>query len=209
MQVPLSDPIDVAGFHSEARRLLALQVPPETVRWSAAPARSVDEQQLEDGRAVIRNRAARAIIPQSFVRLSELVVLHREPGRFDLLYRVLWRFVHEPGFKDGGGDEDMALLRKMAQSVRRDLQQVKTRTVFEAMVLRGRTWQVAWCEPHHFVAETAARALAQHMAPPWLLLTPDRCVRWDGERLICAPGLEPAQRPGGDWARELEKLAWV
>ena len=93
MQVPLSHQVDVAGFHTEATRLLALQVPPQDVHWSAAPAQSVDEEPLETARAAIRNRAARAIIPQSFIRMSELVVLHRDPERFDLLYRTLWRLV--------------------------------------------------------------------------------------------------------------------
>ena len=33
---------------------------------------------------------------------------------------------------------------------------------------------------------------------------------WDGERLICAPGLGPQQRPGpGGWAEVLEQLPWV
>jgi DNA polymerase len=57
----------------------------------------VDEEPLEADRAAIRNRAARAIIPQSFIRMSELVVLHRDADRFDLLYRSLWRLVYEPG----------------------------------------------------------------------------------------------------------------
>ena len=93
MQVPLSNQVDVAGFHSEATRLLAQLVPPDHVQWSAAPAQGVGEEPLDGERAAIHNRAARAIIPQSFVRMSELVVLHRDPQRFDLLYRALWRLV--------------------------------------------------------------------------------------------------------------------
>jgi len=93
VQVPLSHQTDIAGFHGEATRLLAQQVPPETVQWSAAEQPDVTEEKVDSERASIRSRAARAIIPQSFVRMSELVVLHRDPLRFDLLYRSLWRRV--------------------------------------------------------------------------------------------------------------------
>src|SRR5690349_20228932 len=133
VQVPLADPVDVSGFHSEATRLLAQQVPPETVQWSAAPAHTVEEQALDVGHAAIRNRAARAIIPQSFIRMSELVVLHHDPQRFDLLYRALWRLVYEPDLKNDLADADLARLRQMAQAVRRDIQKMKARVEFRPL----------------------------------------------------------------------------
>jgi DNA polymerase len=215
VQVPLSHQVDIAGFHSEATRLLARQVPPDTVEWSAAPAQSVDEEPLEEGRAAIRNRAARAIIPQSFIRMSELVVLHRDPQRFDLLYRSLWRLVYEPELKHDSADGDLARLRQMAQAVRRDVQKMKTKLSFRPLVLHGRTFRVAWYEPTHYVCETVGTWLARREPQAcWIVLTPDRSMRWDGERLLSAPGLPPPhQAPGalsdGEWARLLEALPWV
>lgn len=215
MQVPLSHQVDVAGFHSEATRLLGLQVPPDTVEWSAAPAQSVAEEALDGGRASIQNRAARAIVPQSFVRMSELVVLHRDPQRFDLLYRALWRLVYEPDLKNDRGDGDLARLRQMAQAVRRDIQKMKARLAFRPLVLRGETVPVAWYEPTHFVCETVATWLAnREPACCWILLTPDRSMRWDGHRLLSAPSAAPAAQGNGErsdpeWARLLEQLPWV
>src|SRR5438309_1348270 len=133
VQVPLSDQVDVAGFHSEATRLLAMQVPPQEVHWSAAPAQAVGEEPLDATRAAIRNRAARAIIPQSFIRMSELVVLHRDADRFDLLYRALWRLVYEPELKHDFGYGDISRLRLMGQAVRRGMQKVKNRLVFRPL----------------------------------------------------------------------------
>jgi DNA polymerase len=214
VQVPLSHQVDIAGFHSEATRLLGQQVPPESVEWSAAPAQSVDEESLDPGRAAIRNRAARAIIPQSFIRMSELVVLHRDRERFDLLYRSLWRLVYEPELKHDFGDGDLARLRQMAQAVRRDIQKMKTRLAFRPLVLRGGTVPVAWYEPAHFIGETVGAWLANRdPATPWLLLTPDRSMRWDGTRLLSAPAVAPT--PQGhvlsdeEWAVVLEALPWV
>jgi len=214
VQVPLADQVDVAGFHSEATRLLARQVPPDTVEWSAAPAQTVEEQQLDAGRAQIRNRAARAIIPQSFVRMSELVVLHRDALRFDLLYRSLWRLVYEPELKHDFADADLARLRQMAQAVRRDIQKMKSRMEFQQLVLRGEPASVCWYEPAHFVAETVAGWLAkQKPGQRWLLLTPDRSIRWNGERLLTAPAVPPDRQPQvvgwGAWPQALEALPWL
>lgn len=214
MQVPLSHQVDVAGFHSEATRLLALQVPPQDVHWSAAPAQSVDEEPLESARAAIRNRAARAIIPQSFIRMSELVVLHRDPERFDLLYRTLWRLVYEPELKNDFGDADMARLRQMAQSVRRDIQKMKTKLVFRPLAVKGESVPVAQYEPVHFIGEVVGGWLAAQAAGRWILLTPDRSLRWNGEHLLSAPAVAPPPEPQAAWddpqlAAILEALPWV
>jgi probable DNA metabolism protein len=214
VQVPLSHQVDVSGFHHEATRLLAQQVPPETVQWCAAPAQAVEEEDLENAPHAIRNRAARAIIPQSFIRMSELVVLHRDTQRFDLLYRSLWRLVYEPDLKNDLADGDMARLRQMAQAVRRDIQKMKLRLAFRPVTLRGEEVPVAWYEPTHYVGETVAAWLARRdPASRWILLTPDRSMRWDGHRLLSAPAVAPM--PGGrpmvevDWASVLENLPWV
>jgi DNA polymerase len=215
VQVPLSHQVDVAGFHSEATRLLAQQVPPHDVRWSASPSQGVAEEPLDAGRAAIRNRAARAIIPQSFVRMSELVVMHRDADRFDLLYRSLWRLVYEPELKHDFGDADLARLRQMAQAVRRDIQKMKTKLVFRTLPLHGEPVAVAWYEPTHYVCETVGAWLARRdPATPWMLLTPDRSMRWDGTHLLTAPAVAPLRRPvyemgDEDWERVLEALPWA
>jgi probable DNA metabolism protein len=215
VQVPLSNQVDVAGFHSEATRLLGQQVPPHTVQWSAAPAQSVDEEPLDARRAAIRNRAARAIIPQSFVRMSELVVLHRDPQRFDLLYRSLWRLVYEPELKNDFEDRDLARLRQMAQAVRRDIQKMKAKLVFRPLLVRSEMLPVAWYEPAHYICELVAAWLAtREPARRWILLTPERSMRWDGDHLLSAPAVPPsgqpmAERSDEDWARVLEAMPWA
>jgi probable DNA metabolism protein len=215
VQVPLSHQADITGFHAEATRLLTRQVPPETIEWSASPAESVDEQELDPTHAAIRNRAARAIIPQSFVRMSELVVLHRDTQRFDLLYRILWRLVHEPEVKNDPADPDMARLRQMAQAVRRDMQKMKTKLVFRPLELKGQRVAVAWYEPSHYIGELVGAWLARsEPVTPWVLLTPDRNLRWDGRRLLSAPAVAPplpsaAERRDEDWARVLDAMPWV
>jgi len=212
VQVPLSHQVDVAGFHSEATRLLAQQVPPGDVHWSAAPAQSVGEEPLEAARAAIRNRAARAIIPQSFIRMSELVVLHRDDALTWLLYRSLWRLVYEPDLKHDFSDADLGRLRQMAQAVRRDIQKMKTKIAFRTLRMHGEPMPVGWYEPAHYVCETVGAWLANRdPATRWILLTPDRSMRWDGQRLLSAHAVAPLQQPvyamkDADWDRVLAAL---
>jgi DNA polymerase len=213
LQIALQHQIDIAGFHSEATRLLARQVPPDTVEWAPAASAEVDEQLEETARAQVGSRAARAIIPQSFIRMSELVVLHRDAERFDLLYRSLWRLVYEPELKNDFGDADLARLRQMAQAVRRDMQKMKARMEFQPLVLKGQPMAVCWYEPAHFIAETVGAWQAKRQQAPWLLLTPERSLRWDGERLLAAPGLLPHEQPGNvspsAWPAVLEAQTWL
>jgi DNA polymerase len=61
-------------------------------------------------------------VPAGFLALCEDVVRHRDPGRFDLLYRLLWRLQHEPGLREDRHDPDRVAAREMAQAVRRDRQ---------------------------------------------------------------------------------------
>lgn len=215
VHVPLSDQVDIAGFHTEAARLLAQQVPPREIRWAASPAQSVDEEPLDDPRAAIRNRAARAIVPQSFIRMSELVVLHRDTDRFELLYRTLWRLVYEPDLKQDFGDDDLARLRQMAQAVRRDIQKMKLKLVFRPMAVKEREVDVAWYEPAHYVCEIVGAWLAKKDPKrQWILLTPDRSMRWDGHRLLSAPAVAPLPEGSGDngdagLGRALAALPWT
>ncbi|HZY16210.1 MAG TPA: uracil-DNA glycosylase, partial [Ramlibacter sp.] len=93
----LAGQTDLAGFRAEARQLLAQQVAPEDVAWQmdATVDQYVDAPSPMASRPRNVARAATAIVPASFMRLCEFVVLHRDPARFALLYRLLWRLVHE------------------------------------------------------------------------------------------------------------------
>lgn len=213
MRIDLASPIDVGDFRSRANDLLAHQVPPADIDWHS-------DASLSSGCVIhgkgpgtpVRPSALHSIVPRSFVRLTELVVLHRDAGRFELMYRLLWRLVHEPELAGAIGDRDMALAQSMAQGVRRDV--VKTRNGLRLRALpplAGVPLAFAWCEPHHRVTEVVAESLTRTQpAPAWLLASPDRCVLWTGDQLLCGPGLPPAQgRAMNDeqWHRMAEQLA--
>jgi probable DNA metabolism protein len=201
-EAKLAGHTDLAGFRSEATALLAHQVPPEDVHWQLQPATDLytDAQPPQASRPRNVARAATAIVPASFTRLCEFVVLHRDPARFALLYRLLWRLVHEPGLRNDPLDDDIQQAQHMAHAVRRDIHKMKAnlrlRTVRDA---QGEDLQVGWYEPAHHVVEAAAPWFARRMvAPRWAIFTPQRSVRGDGGRLLFGPGVPIDDVPGPD-----------
>ncbi|HSV35784.1 MAG TPA: TIGR03915 family putative DNA repair protein [Ramlibacter sp.] len=201
MEARLASETDLAGFREEARALLAHQVPPEAVHWQTAQAQNSDQfadPVAKDNRPRGVPKAASAIVPASFLRLCEMVVLHHDPDRFALLYRLLWRLVHEPGLRNDPVDPDMLHAHQMGQAVRRDLHKMKAFLRFRA-VHDGHAdmLQLAWFDPAHHIVEAVAPWFAQRMPDVrWAFFTPERSVECDGRQLHFASGL-----PRGEWPR--------
>jgi len=202
MQARLSSETDLAGFREEARALLAHQVPPDGVQWQTTHALNAefftDPSALDARKATAK--AASAIVPASFLRLCEVVVLHHDPDRFALLYRLLWRLVHEPSLRNDPIDADMLHAHQMAQAVRRDIHKMKAFVKFRDIDFgAAQSLQVAFYEPTHHIVETVATWFAQRLLETrWVIFTPDMSVESDGHKLHFAAGLPRAQAPAHD-----------
>ena len=190
--VMLSGPVDLAGFRRAARSLLARQVPPEQVSWHSTDTRVQDLFSAQHPKTAAANaeafRDAPAVkVPAEFLALCEHVILHSDPNRFGLLYRLFWRLAHEPPLRHDPLDADRLKAQHMAQAVRRDLHKMKAfvrfRTVqderFRACP-QGGPLHVAWFEPEHHIVETVAPFFARRFAQMrWAILTPACSVEWD------------------------------
>ena len=200
MEARLASETDLAGFREEARSLLAHQVPPDEVDWLTAHTSDQFAEVVPADAKGSRHvpRAAMAIVPASFLRLCEIVVLHRDPDRFALLYRLLWRLVHEPGLRSDPIDPDMLTAQQMGQAVRRDLHKIKAFLRFKPMQDGGDgdlPLHLGWFEPTHHILEAAAPWFVRRYAQlRWAILTPARSVRWtpSSERLEFGPGVANA-----------------
>jgi probable DNA metabolism protein len=211
VEARLASETDVAGFREEARTLLAQQVPPEAVNWQTEPAQNSDQfadpAAAQDSRPRGVPKAASAIVPASFLRLCEIVVLHSEPSRFALLYRLLWRLVHEPGLRHNPVDPDMLHAHQMGQAVRRDMHKMKAflrfRTVRDS---QGNPLQLGWYDPAHHIVEAVAPWFARRSPQNrWAILTPERSVEWDTRQLHFGPGLKRSDAPLPD----ADDAAWL
>lgn len=183
LPITLQGPADLEGFRRAARGLLAQHMLPEQVSWhcSNAPVRG----QL--ARAGETSDAPAISVPPEFMALAESTILHRDPDRFDLLYRILWRLAHEPGLRHAPPDADMLRAQQMAQAVRDEMHQMKAFMRFRSVqddTFRSRPegglLHLAWFEPEHHIVEAMAPFFARRFAQMrWAILTPERSVEWD------------------------------
>ena len=205
IDVALAGPADFPGWRAEARRLLAAGVAPDAVAWrlaSEAPGLFGDGT-LPEGRAA-------ASVPRGFLDLAEVAIRHRDPERFALLYRLLWRLTHgEPGLMQVATDPEVIRAQGMAKAVRRDAHKmhafVRFRMLETGMLETGLgTRYVAWFEPDHHILEAETGFFIRRFAGMhWSILTPEASAHWDGEEVRMGPGGRRADAPAEDAQEDL------
>ena len=207
--VTLASAIDLDGFRTACRRLWAEQVEPGRVSWHAADDAEGDLFETSEApasRPGPPEEAPPVHVPAAFMPLCESVILHADPGRFGLLYRLLWRLQTEPGLRHDALDPDWVAAQQMAQAVRRDMHKMTAFVRFRELDEGdGRPpLHVAWFEPeHHIVEATAPFFMRRFAAMRWAILTPERSVQWDGTALVFGPGARKDQAPPADAGESL------
>ena len=215
--VMLESATDLPGFRRAARDLLARRVPPEHVSWHtrstptqdlfADPADPADPVVPGASTAVPCNGTAPAInVPPEFLTLCETVILHSDPNRFGLLYRLLWRLMQEPALRHDPLDADSVRAQHMAQAVRRDMHKMKAFVRFRMVQddvfhshPQGGPLHMAWFEPEHHTVEATAPFFARRFTQMrWAILTPECCIEWDGGRMKLGPGARKQDAPPAD-----------
>lgn len=211
LPVRLQGPADLEGFRRAARALLAQQMLPEQVSWhsSSNPALGLFSGiagAVEATTAIHKaafGKAPPVSVPAEFIALCEMAILHRDADRFGLLYRILWRLVHEPGLRHDPLDADRVRAEQLAEDVRGDLHNMKAFVRFRSVQdetfrnhPEGGPLHVAWFEPEHHIVEVIAPFFARRFAQMrWAVLTPERSIAWD----YMGPAARHALgRPGGE-----------
>ena len=196
--VRLASQDDLAGFKARVRQLVAQQLPPQAVQWQVADAAHGELF----SNAVLQDEAAPALrLPAQAVQWLEHAALHSDAGRFDLLYRLVWRLLAEPGLRDDPLDADMLHAERLSRAVRRDMHKM---TAFVRFRPLPGGQHVAWFEPDHHIVQAAAPFFARRFAQMhWAILTPERSVRWDGQALDFGPAARREDAPPADAGEQL------
>jgi probable DNA metabolism protein len=205
---------DFDDWRTQARALLQAGVPPTAVRFAGAG----DARQaslFDDEASVARKPNVVQRVPPKFLELARKVACHRDVGRFDLLYRALWRLTHgEPHLLEIATDDDVYPLTAMEKAVRRAAHKTKAFVRFrkvdaaanlavEEAVAVGEQY-VAWHRPEHRVLPLVAPFFSRRFpAMRWTILTPDESVSWDLSRLTFGPGVPESEAPDGDGLEDL------
>jgi len=206
LSVALRGQADFEGFRRAARGLLAQNILPAQVSWQCgdAPLQAPQAPQAAgDAHSPAFSDAPAVSVPPEFLAVCQAGVLHRNPQRFHLFYRLLWRLVHEPELRHTPQDADMAQARLMADEVREDIRKMKAQLRFRSVQddtfrarPQGGPLHVAWYEPEHHIVEAVAPTFAKRFSlMRWAILTPEGSVESDylGPQDFAADARPPAE----------------
>ena len=210
VSITLSGSIDLEGFRRAARELLWSGVAPEQISWHSDAESTADLFASSSADPAAPADAAQSTqtvrVPPEFAALCASVILHSDPNRFGLLYRLLWRLRAERGLRHDPLDADWLLAQRMAQAVRRDMHKMKAFVRFREVVEPGFEGQalptilhIAWFEPeHHTLQATAPFFVRRFTQMRWAILTPECSVAWNGQTLTSGPGAKKQDVPPAD-----------
>ena len=202
--VQLANETDFAGWRTAARSLLTQGIAPEEVQWRV----SDKIRGLFDTPEFVptQTQGPQLSVSRDFLMLCKTAILYRDPVRFGLLYRLLWRVRKEPNLLRISFDSDFIKVRSMAQAVRRDLHKMKAFVRFREIASEedSESVFVAWFEPSHFIVQaTAPFFTGRFTNMRWSILTSDVCMHWNGETLSYSPGASKADAPAEDDGEDL------
>lgn len=175
-------------FRAAARRLLAAHVPPHDISFvddDSAPRGLFDDgSTVGPAEGVVR-------VPRDFIPIAERVACHRDPSRWALLYRLLWRASHgEPRVFDTPTDPDLRAVERLDSAVRRDLHKARAFTRFVKTRDDEGERYLAWHGAEHRVLRLDAGFYVDRFNDMrWSILTPHEAAWWDGTSLTFGPGV--------------------
>jgi len=201
--ITLESPTDFTGWRAAARSLIASDVAPDAVSWRVAGESASLFDEPMPASAPVQDQPS-FTVPRDFLELASTVVLHRDPSRFALLYRLLWRLRHEPRTLSLTMDPDVVQAHAWTKSVRRDIHKMHAYVRFREVPGTEPKGFVAWFEPDHHIVEAATPFFMRRFTNfSWAILTPERSAYWDMQELSFGPGAKRSDAPADDAAEDL------
>ncbi|WP_375290146.1 UdgX family uracil-DNA binding protein [Qipengyuania sp.] len=203
--VNLPEPDDFDLWRERARALVQCDVPPDRIAW-VAPGGNADLFSHGERRMPVPPADASEVrANKRFVSLSKNGILHSDPERFALLYRLLWRLQANGRLMEDKADPEIRRLEELDKNVRRDSHKMHAFVRFRLVEdEEGAEHYVAWFEPEHHILRANAGFFVRRFANMrWSILTPAGSLHWDGERVTEGPPAQRGDAPGGDPMEDL------
>jgi uracil-DNA glycosylase len=199
--ITLDHDTDFHGWRKAARALVLNGIKPADVTWSVAGGEA--DLFAQPDAPPLQAADGSFSVPAKFVELAKHAILNRDPERFALLYRVLWRLRENHDLLQVATDDDVAKLQAMVKAVRRDEHKMHAFVRFREIGREPKSRFVAWFEPEHHIVEATASFFARRFADmAWSILTPDLCSHWDGHAVSITPGVPKSDAPSEDRLEE-------
>ncbi len=206
----VSIPPDFNAWREQARAALQEGYLPEQVDFEDATQPStlalLTMVEVPAGKAT-----AQPYVPKTFLEEARLAATHRDPSRWNLLYRLLYRLQEQRDLLKNEVDADVAELKRLEAQIRRDLHKMHAFVRFRKVDDPGPSDSpqehfIAWYRPDNRILPLAAPFFAERFAPMrWTILTPDESVSWDPEtkRLTFSAGTGKEAAPQEDQLEDL------
>jgi DNA polymerase len=196
---------DFASWRHRARTLLAAQTPPEAVTWVDESERTaVLPLELQASRQPAHAGVLK--LPRELLALLQTCACHRNPNKWTLMYRLVWRAQHgERHVLQLAADRDVRELQAMARAIHHDCHKMHAFVRFrEVAGEEGQPRYVAWFEPQHLILRRVAAFFVDRFASMhWTIVTPDGAVQWDRHSLRFLDEVDAPELPGHDDKEEL------
>ena len=183
------------SWRDAARKCLQKEIAPDDILWTGGGQNNLFENNFTEEKAEQVFK-----VPADFLPLAETVVCFDDAERWSLLYRLLFRLVHENrNLLHIESDDDVRRARLMEKAIYRDVHKFHAFVRFRRIEIDGKEIFVAWHEPHHFTLERSAPFFVRRFgAIRFSILTPKGCAHWDLENLIFSSGVSKQCAPPRD-----------
>lgn len=203
-QILLAHQVDLATWRRATRYHVFAGTRPEDITWLVQPSEALFHPSSTDPQTLFstpdEGKGELLRLPRRLVERLVLAIQAHEPERFSLLYRLVFRVVHEQlDIRAAVGDPDVEQLDALAEVVTEETH--RFRTDFAATFRHGR--RGAWaCEPAHYIIEANAAYCLERVAEPWAVQAGYRRMQWDGRIIQFGPGSEEGQNAPLSWQRD-------
>ena len=152
--ITLDSETDFDGWRKTARTLVLNDVSPTDLTWRVQG----DAPELFEPTTALPDPANGTFnVPAKFVELAQAAILHRNPERFALLYRLLWRLRSHHDLLVVATDLDVAEVAAMAKAVHRDEHKMHAFVRFREIGREQKSHYVAWFEPRNIISSNCQR----------------------------------------------------
>jgi DNA polymerase len=191
--VVLANETDWEGWRRAVRALVLAGASPEGVRWTVDP----NEAHANDESTHLPEEdKGTFVVSRSLISLASLAIQARDPARFDLLYRLIWRANSGERIVQNVDNVELRRAQSLALAVRADAHRMRTQVRFRPVQEGALTRYLGWYEPAHYVLDANAQMIARRFSDLiFSILTPDGGAHWDGSVLRFSRGTDPRSVP--------------
>lgn len=198
VEIVLAHQVDLATWRAATRHYVQKQVLPESISWRVA-GKGETPWKLQAPNSVDNDEPLN--LPRKLVTAVLEALQARQPERFALLYRVVYRFTHGLlDMEDIREDPDIQQLRELVQNIKQETEQF--RLAFSTFSNQRQSKSLHYT-PQNYIVEANGRFCIERDAQPWEVITPYRRMWWDGNQLHFAMGeAEAAQVSADMWQKD-------